>query len=68
MTDPGHLDGDAGSHASFEGWLSGADTGPQPQIGGGPPTGPRSAPSDPAISARSGFGAAVADIVQAAFR
>lgn len=46
VTDPGQLDGDAGSHANFEGWLSEADTGPQPQIGGGPPAVPRSAPSE----------------------
>jgi MinD-like ATPase involved in chromosome partitioning or flagellar assembly len=46
VTNPGHLDGDAGSHASFEGWLSEADTGPQLQIGGEPPAGPRSAPSE----------------------
>ena len=53
VTDPGHLDGDAGSPASFEGWLSEADTGPQPQIGGGPPTGPRSAPVSLRVSLRA---------------
>ena len=52
VTDPGQMDEDAGSHASLEGWRSDADTGPQPQIGGGPPAGPRSAPPhSPRISA-----------------
>jgi MinD-like ATPase involved in chromosome partitioning or flagellar assembly len=43
VADPGQPDRDSGSHARFEGRLSEAGTGPQPQVGGGPPSGPPSA-------------------------